>query len=88
MSDNTRKATKKRPIETVTIQLTVTANRINENGTFSGLKVQKITGPKGIAASMPPQGGGSIYLKTDTLDGVEFREGEEAGTVQEKKKLF
>lgn len=88
MSENTRKATKKRPIETVSITVTLEANRINENGTFSSFKVKSVKGPAGIAVAIPPQGGGSIFLKTDSLEGIQFRTDDSGAEVKEKKKLF
>jgi len=70
---NDRTTTVKRAIKPVTITLTVTASRVNENGTFSGFTVQKITGPNKTAKAVcPPMGGGSIYLKVDSLEGLEL----------------
>jgi hypothetical protein len=87
---NDRTTTVKRAIKPVTITLTVTASRVNENGTFSGFTVQKITGPnKTTRASMPPMGGGSIYLKVESLEGIEVLAAEAASpTATAKVKLF
>lgn len=88
MADNTRKTTVKRPIEEVTLTLKVKAHRINENGTFSQFEVVDIKGPNNtIKASFPPMGGGSIYLKVESLEGIKVLEGtqKEAHT---PKKLF
>jgi hypothetical protein len=68
-----RTTTVKRSIKPVTITVTLSASRINENGTFSGFTVQKITGPNKTAKAVcPPMGGGSIYLKVDSLEGLEL----------------
>ncbi len=88
---NDRTTTVKRAIKPVTITLTLTASRVNENGTFSGFTVQKITGPnKTTKAAMPPMGGGSIYLKVESLEGIEVLAAAEAAspTATAKVKLF
>jgi hypothetical protein len=84
-------ATLKKSIKPITFYIEVTASKVNENGTFSGLTVQKVTSSvksnETIRASVPPQAGGALYLKCDDLKGLQFVEGTLAGTV-EKKKLF
>jgi hypothetical protein len=68
-----RTTTVKRSIKPVTITVTLSASRINENGTFSGFTIQKVTGPNKTAKAVcPPMGGGSIYLKVDSLEGLEL----------------
>ena len=87
---NDRTTTVKRAIKPVTITLTVTASRVNENGTFSGFTVQKVTGPNKTAKAVcPPMGGGSIYLKVESLEGIEVLAAEAASpTATAKVKLF
>ncbi len=81
--------TLKRRIQSVTLSVTVTASRINENGTFSGFEVVKVTGPnKTFKVSAPPQGGGSLYLKVESLDGLKFLEEGDTSAPTPKKKLF
>jgi hypothetical protein len=80
--------TVKRAIKPVTITVTLQATRVNENGTFSGFVVQKASGPNGtFKVSIPPQGGGSIYLKVDSLEGLTVLDAE-AAAVSQKVKLF
>lgn len=81
--------TVKRAIRPVSITLKVTAKRINENGTFSAFEVESIKGPNNtIKASFPPQGGGSIYLKVEDLEGITVMEQGAKAATTEKKKLF
>lgn len=71
MQTNDRKTTIKKSIKPVTITVTLTASRINENGTFSGFEIVKATGPnKTFKVSIPPQGGGSIYLKVLDMENL------------------
>ena len=66
------KATRKKNIRPVQFTVTVMASKINENGTFSSFQIERVKGPNSTAKAVaPPQGGGSIYLKVETLDGVE-----------------
>jgi phosphoribosylformimino-5-aminoimidazole carboxamide ribonucleotide (ProFAR) isomerase len=84
-------ATLKKSIKPVTFYLEVTATKVNENGTFSGITVQKVSSSiknETIRASIPPQAGGAMYLKCDDLKGLEFVEGTLTGATVEKKKLF
>lgn len=85
-------ATLKKSIKPVTFYLEVTATKVNENGTFSGLTVQKVSSSvksnETIRASVPPQAGGALYFKCDDLKGLEFIEGTMTGANVEKKKLF
>lgn len=87
-----KKATIKRSIKPITITLTVVANRVNENGTFSGFEIKDVKGIRNstLKAVAPPMGGGSIYLKVATLDGVEVLKDNDDGssTTKEKVKLF
>lgn len=81
------KATRKKSIAPVTLTLTVTASKINENGTFSSFTVDSVTGPNGtVRAVAPPQGGGSIYLKSESMDGLEVLA--DTDTAKPKTKLF
>lgn len=83
------KVTVKRAIAPVSITVKLVASRINENGTFSGFTVESVKGPNGTCKAVcPPQGGGAIYLKTETLEGLMIREEGATGLAVEKKKLF
>lgn len=85
-------ATIKRTIKPIELTFTVTVGRVNENGTFSGVKFvsAKSNGAKleGLALSCPPQGGGAMYAKVAGLSGLEFLGDGEAAEPAEKKKLF
>lgn len=83
-------ATIKRSIKAITFTIEVTATKVNENGTFSGITAKVLSQPKGCAfmTSVPPMAGGAIYLKTQSLDGITILEGAEAKVPTEKKKLF
>lgn len=85
-------ATVKRNITPIEITLTITVNRVNENGTFSGNKFvsakAKGVNLDGLAVSCPPQGGGAMYVKVAGLSGLEFLGDGETAATAEKKKLF
>ena len=85
-----RQVTLKKSIKPVTITVTLQASRINENGTFSGFVVQSVKGPNKTAkVAIPPMGGGAIYLKVESLEGVEVLAAAEAATASAPKvKLF
>jgi hypothetical protein len=81
--------TVKRRIGATTLTIKVTANRINENGTFSSFEVVSATGPnKTFRMVAPPQGGGAIYLKVDSLEGIKILSDDVTSVTTEKKKLF
>lgn len=81
--------TVKKGIRPVTVTLTVEARRINENGTLSQFELKSIKGPNDtIKASFPPMGGGSIYLRLESLEGIEVIEGEAKKAARVTKKLF
>jgi hypothetical protein len=81
--------TLKRRIRPVALTITVTASRINENGTFSGFEIGSVKGPnKTFKVSAPPQGGGSLYLKVESLEGLQFMEESDTSSPAPKKKLF
>jgi hypothetical protein len=68
-------ATVKKSIKPVTFTIKVTAKKVNENGTFSGLEIQGISGSVKngtFRVVAPPQAGGAMYIKCDTLDGLEL----------------
>ena len=85
---NTPKATRKKSIAPVTLTLTVTATKINENGTFSSFTIDSVKGPNKTATAVaPPQGGGSVYLKVSSMEGLDvLADGEKDNTP--KPKLF
>ena len=93
MSNSKFEAAKKVSIQPITFVIEVTASRVSEKGTFSGLTVTSVKSTsKDLAnhlkVSVPPQGGGAMYLKTDTLKGVKVT-GEVAAAVKKAEvKLF
>lgn len=87
MTTASPKATRKKSIAPVTLTVTVTASKVNENGTFSSFTIDSVTGPNGtVRAVAPPQGGGSLYIKTESMDGLEILT--EDDTAKPKTKLF
>jgi len=85
---NTPKATRKKTIVPTKITLVVEASRINENGTFSSFNVVSVKGPNSsMKAVAPPQGGGSIYLQTTSMDNLDILPEDSDGKA-EKTKLF
>lgn len=91
MSNDNPVAARKVNIAPITFVIEVTAERVSEKGTFSGLKVSSIKSTvKDLAGhlkvSCPPQGGGSMYIRTDSMKGVKVLGETEAKA--EPKKLF
>lgn len=87
----TANATIKRSIKPVTFTITVTARKVNENGTFSQLEVQSVKGNvknSTFRVVAPPQGGGSMYIKCDSLEGLELLTEAMAQATGTKVKLF
>ena len=83
------KVTLKRAIAPVTITVKLVASRVNENGTFSGFTIESVKGPNATCKAVcPPQGGGSIFLKVESLEGITLREDGVAAQTVEKKKFF
>ena len=79
----------KKRISPVTITITVAFDKVNENGTLSGAIVSKVTGLKGAFVVAPVQGGGSLYCKVETLDGIKvLADMDEQATAPVKRKLF
>jgi hypothetical protein len=80
----------KRSIRPLTFVVEVTATRISEKGTFSGLqavKVIKAPAKVNALAKAPPMAGGAIYIQTETLDGITIVETSEADA-KGPRKLF
>ena len=83
-------ATVKKSIKPVTFTIKVTAKKVNENGTFSGLEIQGISGSVKngtFRVVAPPQAGGALYIKCETLEGMEVLQ-EGTATNATKQKLF
>lgn len=83
-------ATVKKSIKPVTFTITVVAKKVNENGTFSAFEVQSVKSNvknSTFRVVAPPQAGGALYVKCDTLEGLELMA---EGTVATgpKAKLF
>lgn len=93
MSDSSSNgSTAKKAIEPITFVIELTADKVNENGTFSGIKVGSIKSTSKelqghLRVSCPPMGGGRMFLITDTLKGLKVL-GEIGTAKPEKKKLF
>lgn len=86
-----RTPTAKRSIAPVTVTVEITATRINENGTLSGITAKVVKQPiKGneFKTSVPPMAGGAIYLKALSLDGLQVLADDEPKAVAAKRKLF
>ena len=86
-----RKPTAKRSIAPVTFTIEVTATRINENGTLSGITAKVVKQPiKGneFKTSVPPMAGGAIYLKALSLEGLSIVADDAPKATTVKTKLF
>jgi hypothetical protein len=86
-----RAPTAKRSIAPVTVTVEITATRINENGTLSGITAKVVKQPiKGneFKTSVPPMAGGAIYIKALSLDGLQIVTDDEPKAVTAKRKLF
>ena len=86
-----RMPTAKRSIAPVTVTVEITATRINENGTLSGITAKVVKQPiKGneFKTSVPPRAGGAIYLKALSLDGLQILTDDEPKATTAKVKLF
>jgi hypothetical protein len=86
-----RTPTAKRSIAPVTVTVEITATRINENGTLSGITAKIVKQPvKGneFKTSVPPMAGGAIYLKALSLEGLQVLTDDEPKVAAAKRKLF
>ena len=86
-----RKPTAKRSIAPVTVTVEITATRINENGTLSGITAKVVKQPiKGneFKTSVPPMAGGAIYLKALSLEGLSIVDDDAPKAITAKVKLF
>jgi hypothetical protein len=87
---STHAPTAKRSIAPVTVTVEITATRINENGTLSGITAKVVKQPiKGneFKTSVPPMAGGAVYLKAESLEGLVLQADDVAKAVA-KAKLF
>ena len=83
-------ATVKKSIKPVTFTLTVVAKKVNENGTFSAFEIQGVKSNvknSTFRVVAPPQAGGALYIKCDTLEGLEIMQ-DGAVANAPKSKLF
>ncbi len=85
MSDNNTVAARKVSITPITFVIEVVAERISEKGTFSALKVTSVKSSVKelvghLKVSAPPQGGGAMYIKTDSLTGIKILKNSEIKT--------
>ncbi len=93
MSNDNPVTTMKRSIKPITFVIELTADRVNENGTFSGIAIQSVkSSVKELAGhlrvSSPPMGGGRMFLITDTMDGIKVLGEIKSSGKADKKKLF
>jgi len=68
-------STVKKSIKPVTFTITVVAKKVNENGTFSAFELQGVKSSvknSTFRVVAPPQAGGALYIKCDTLEGLEL----------------
>jgi len=86
-------AAKKVRIAPVTFVIEVTADKVSERGTFSGLTIKSIKSnvkelQSFLRVAAPVQGGGAMYIKTEAVEGLSIQG--EVGTAAPKKavKLF
>jgi hypothetical protein len=84
-------ATVKKAIKPVTFTVTLVAKKVNENGTFSSFEIQGVksnVNNNTFRVVAPPQAGGALYIKCDSLDGLEMIEGTTQVSGMPKVKLF
>lgn len=84
-----KSATVKKAVKPLTFTVQVTVNRVNENGTFSGVEAKIIKSPVDVDAVVkaPPMAGGAMFLQAQSLKGITILE-EGATAKAPKAKLF
>lgn len=85
MSEDNYVAAPKVSIAPITFVIEVVAERMSTKGTFSALKVTSVKSSVKelvghLSVSAPPQGGGSMYIKTDSMAGIKVLKRSEAKT--------
>lgn len=91
MTTSTPKATVKKSIKPVKFTVELEVTKINENGTFSGVTILNVkSAVKGdFRAVSVPQAGGAIFMKADSLKGLDVIESKDGSSApKEKTKLF
>jgi len=86
-----RTPTAKRSIAPVTVTVEITATRINENGTLSGITAKVVKqSVKGntFSTAVPPMAGGAIYLKASSLEGLQVLAADAPKATAVKAKWF
>ena len=79
MTTYTPKA-KKTLVEPITITIVIKAHRINEEGTFLKWETVKVStsGKCGAKVVAPPQGGGALYIRALSTEGLAYAKDEDA----------
>lgn len=82
-------ATVKKAIKPLTFTVQVTVNKVNENGTFSGIEAKITKAPADVDAAVkaPPMAGGAMFLQASSLKGISIVE-DGGNNKAPKAKLF
>lgn len=81
-------------VKPVEITVKLTATRVNENGTFLGWEVENVScsNPEipasTLKVSAPPSGGGALYIRSETFEGVKIKDASAPKEEKTAKKFF